>query len=257
MIREDKDAGLEYKAGACDFRHSTFFPAANRMRTYHQRLSFGLKLGFTRAQARALARLKTPAQIQDFITAIPINFEPAGDTCLSAREALRQRRAHCIEAAFVAACALWMQGRPPFLFDFQARGDSDHVLALFRERGRWGAISKSNHVWLRWRDPVYRTLRELALSYFHEYSGGGRRTLWAYSVPIDMRRFKKEDWITKREDCWLIAEAVDNVRHFQLVTLAQARHLRACDAMERRVDKIHQYEPPRRRHRRTHRKGSF
>jgi hypothetical protein len=217
------------------------------MRTYHQRLSFGLKLGLTRAQALTLARLKTPIDIQDFINAIPINFEPEGDTCLSVGEALRQKRAHCIEAAFIAACALWMQGRPPLLLDFQsAPGDYDHVLAVFREKGHWGAISKSNHIWLRWRDPVHRNLRELAISYFHEYSNAKRRTLRNYSVPIDLRRFQKEDWITNKKNCWKIAEAVDTVRHFPLVTTAQAKTLRRCDAMEKRVDKIHQYKQPRR-----------
>ena len=115
-----------------------------------------------------LARLRTPIQIQDFVSALPVNFEPDGDTCLSVAGALRGRRAHCIEGAFIAACALWMNGEQPLLMDFQARGDDDHVIALFRQNGLWGAISKSNHIWLRWRDPVYRSPRELAMSYFHE-----------------------------------------------------------------------------------------
>ncbi|HUY68017.1 MAG TPA: hypothetical protein VMV79_01800 [Alphaproteobacteria bacterium] len=217
------------------------------MRTYRQRLSFGLKLGLRRPQAARLARLATPAQVQDFIDAIPINFEPHGDTCRSVREALHHRRAHCIEAAFVAACALWMQGRPPLVLDLQAKNDSDHVVALFRRGKQWGAISKSNHIWLRWRDPVYRTMRELALSYFHEYVGGHSRTLMAYSVPIDLRRFAAEEWITNPDDCWPVAEAVDSVRHYRLLAPGQARELRGCDAIERRANRIVEYRKPRRR----------
>jgi hypothetical protein len=215
------------------------------MKNFRQRLSFGLKLGLSNAQAATLARLHKPAQIQDFINAIPINFEPGGDTCLSVREVLRQRRAHCIEASFVAACALWMNGQKPLLLDLQAHGDYDHVVALFRQGRYWGAISKSNHASLRWRDPVYRSVRELALSYFHEYGNGKRRTLRAYSVPIDLCRFKPEDWITNKDNCWMVAQAADDVRHFPLVTPAQARQLRGYDAMERRVDKILEYKPPR------------
>ncbi|HEV3410188.1 MAG TPA: hypothetical protein VG095_07830, partial [Chthoniobacterales bacterium] len=128
-----------------------------------------MKLGLSRQHATTLARLRTPQKIQDFVSELPTNFEPEGDTCLSVAEVLRQRRAHCIEGAFVAACALWMNGEPPLLMDFQATLDDDHVIALFKRGGCWGAISKSNHIWLRWRDPVYRTPRELAMSYFHEY----------------------------------------------------------------------------------------
>ncbi|HEU0117150.1 MAG TPA: hypothetical protein VFR09_00840, partial [Alphaproteobacteria bacterium] len=145
-----------------------------------QRIAFGMKLGLPRMQAAQLARLRTPESVQDFINAIPINFEPEGDTCLSVTEVLRQRRAHCIEASFTAACAFWINGRPPILMDLQAKNDSDHVVALFKQGNCWGAISKSNHVWLRWRDPVYRSLRELAMSYFHEYVSGNSKTLMTY-----------------------------------------------------------------------------
>lgn len=215
------------------------------MKNFRQRLSFGLKLGLTRAQAHKLAKLKTPARIQDFINKIPANFEPGGDTCLSASEVLRQRRAHCIEAAFVAACALWMNGAPPLLLDFQARGDHDHVVTVFRQHGCWGAISKSNHIWLRWRDPVYRSLRELAMSYFKEYIGDRKRTMGTYSVPFDLRRFDSGVWVSGKEDCWEVAEALDNTRHYRLITRAQARSLRRCDPIEDRADKLHDFRRPR------------
>ncbi|HJQ60080.1 MAG TPA: hypothetical protein VJ890_24460, partial [Vineibacter sp.] len=121
------------------------------------------RLGLSPAQYRTLQRLRTPERIQDFVTALPTNFELNGDTALSVRRTLAEGHAHCLEGAFVAACALWIAGEPPLLMDLQAdASDDDHVVALFRRGGGWGAISKSNHVWLRWRDPIYRSLRELA-----------------------------------------------------------------------------------------------
>src|SRR5262245_21044002 len=140
------------------------------MRSFRQRVAFGLKLGLSRTNAVTLAKLSSPEAIQDFISSIPNNFDKGADTCRSVAGVLKHRRAHCFEAAYVAAAALWMAGYKPLLMDMQAKGDDDHVIAIFKVRGHWGAISKSNHVWLRWRDPVYKNLRELAMSYFHEYT---------------------------------------------------------------------------------------
>ena len=224
------------------------------MKNFDQRIAFGVKLGLTSTQARMLARLKTPARIQDFINAIPANFEPDGDTCFSVCETLKHRRAHCIEAAFVAACALWINGDPPLLMDLRAKGDYDHVIALFRRRGCWGAISKSNHVWLRWRDPVYRTPRELAISYFHEYATGSRRTLTEYSLPFDLRRFAPSLWVANKEPCWTVGAALDDSRHIFLITPEQARNLRPSDAIERRADMVTEYRRPRKRFKRQAKK---
>ena len=207
-------------------------------------VDFGLKLGLSRAHATTLARLKTPETIQDYITRLPTNFEPAGDTCLSVVETLRQKHAHCIEGAFVAACALWLQGEPPLLMDLQAKGDDDHVVVLFRRGTCWGAISKSNHIWLRWRDPIYRNLRELAMSYFHEYVMDDKKTLRRYSRPIDLRRFDSKLWVTNGEHCWDVAGSLDEVRHYPLLSAAQARGLRPRDEMERRAGRMLQYHAP-------------
>jgi len=204
-------------------------------------LSAALKLGIPRREAMVLARLKTPESIQDYITRLPANHEPDGDTCLSVVQVIRQRRAHCIEGAFVAACALWIHGQKPLLMDMQARGDDDHVVTLFRRDGYWGAISKTNHIWLRWRDPVYRSLRELAMSYFHEYVYGNKKTLRSYSGPIDLRRFDPKLWVTNGEHCWDVGAALDDVRHYPLLTPAQARRLRRRDAMETRAGKLLEY----------------
>ena len=146
-------------------------------------------LGLTKAEFAILRRLSTPEKIQAYLDAMPQNFEIGGETCLSVREALGQRRALCIEGAMIAAAALWVHGEPPLLLDLKATHDYDHIVTLFRRNGCWGAISKTNHSILRWRDPVYRSLRELAMSYFHEYCNGRhQKTLRSYSVAFDLRR---------------------------------------------------------------------
>ncbi|MDR3449604.1 MAG: hypothetical protein P4M15_07650 [Alphaproteobacteria bacterium] len=194
--------------------------------------AFGRRLGLSRADAAALAALKTPAKIQDFLDRLPTNHEIGGETVLTVAEALRLGTAHCIEGAFIAACALWMQGERPVLMDLQAPGDDDHVVALFKRGGCWGAISKSNHVWLRWRDPVYRSLRELAMSYFHEYVTGPRKTLRTYSRPFDLRRYDPAVWVSGTESCWDLAWDLDQSPHYKLITPKQARALRPRDRFE-------------------------
>ncbi|HTP94514.1 MAG TPA: hypothetical protein VMK05_01590 [Burkholderiales bacterium] len=204
-------------------------------------------LGLTPAEFRTLQRLSTPQRIQDFVNSIPANYEPDGDTCLSVREVLRQRRAHCIEGAFVAACALWIHGEPPLVLDLKAVRDYDHVVALFRRGGCWGAISKTNHVPLRFRDPVYRSLRELAMSYFHEYSNKRhQKTLRQYSRAFDMRRIDPKVWVTSGEDCWEVAERLDRIRHYPLIAGRQEKLLRRRDTMERRAQALREHRRPRR-----------
>ena len=200
------------------------------------------ELGLTAEEGRVLSALRTPQRIQEFVAGLPANFEPDADTLRSVRGVLQHREAHCIEAAFVAACALWLQGEPPMLMDLTARGDADHVVTVFRRNGCWGAISKSNHVWLRWRDPVYRSPRELAMSYFHEYFNNGRKTLRTYSAPFDLRRFNPAEWVTATEDCWDVGAALDDSRHYRLITPAQQRWLMAPDATVLRADDLVQYE---------------
>ncbi len=200
------------------------------------------ELGLSATEGRALLALETPQLIQEFLIGLHANFERGGDTLRSVRGVLRHRQAHCIEAAFAAACALWLHGEPPLIMDLTAKGDSDHIVTLFRRGRCWGAISKSNHVWLRWRDPVYRSPRELAMSYFHEYTNKQRKTLRTYSVPIDLRRFPTDMWVTNEEDCWEVGAALDDVRHYRLISSAQARRLAPRDATELRADNLVQYE---------------
>lgn len=201
-------------------------------------------MGLSEEMAATLAALDSPENIQDFVSSIPINFEPEGDTCFSVQETLRQNRAHCIEGAFVAACALWMQGRAPLLMDFQARGDDDHVIALFKHGKNWGAISKSNHIWLRWRDPVHRTLRELAMSYFHEYVSGQSKSMRNYSRSFNLSRFSPTMWVTNTDPCWDVAGALDSTRHYSLISDKQARRLRPRDHLELRAGELCQFKAP-------------
>jgi hypothetical protein len=116
-------------------------------------------LGLSRAEVAVLRRLRTPEKIQAFLYGLKQNFERRGETCNSVRTVLKERSAHCIEGAMLAACALWIHGEPPLLLDLQAVHDFDHVVALFRRNGCWGAISKTNGIGLRWRDPVYGPAR--------------------------------------------------------------------------------------------------
>ena len=193
-----------------------------------------------------LARLDSPQRIQAFLNAIPINHEPDGETAYSVRSVLRHRRAHCIEGAFVAACALWIHGEPPTVMHLDCEpSDYPHVVALFRRNGAWGAISKSNGVALRFRDPVYRSLRELALSYFHEYSDKrGRRTLRSYSGAFDMRRLDVSKWVCSDANCWEAHDRLAELRHYPLMDARQAKDLSRRDPFEHRMAGTVQYPKP-------------
>jgi hypothetical protein len=200
-------------------------------------------LALTRSEFAVLGRLSTPRKIQAFLNAIPANHEQGGETILSVREVLRQRRAHCIEGAVVAACALWMHGDRPLVMHMDcAANDYPHVLALFRRGSAWGAISKTNGAVLRFRDPVYRSLRELAMSYFHEYSDRrGRKTLRSYSVAFDLRRIDPELWVTREAECGEINARLAGLRHYPIISARQERLLSPRDAFEREAAKAVEY----------------
>ena len=206
------------------------------------RASVSRHLGLSRRERSVLERCSTTRALQAYIDSIPINEERNGDTCYTVREVLRHRCAHCIEAALVAACALWLRGEAPLLLDLRARRDFDHVVALFRRNGLWGAISKSNHVQLRGRDPVYRSLRELAMSYFHEYHNAlGERSLREYSRAFDLRRLSPELWVSGTNGAWEVERQLDGTRHYRLFPSAQDRLLSPIDAMERKSKRILEY----------------
>lgn len=205
-------------------------------------------LGLTPREYLTLKRLGTPEKIQAFLNAIPCNHEIGGETVLSVREVLRQRRAHCIEGAMVAAAALWVNGDPPLLMHLDCHvSDYPHVIAVFRRHGAWGAISKTNGAPLRYRDPIYRSLRELVLSYFHEYSNKrGHKTLRSYSVPCDMRRVDPAKWVTAHKSCWETHDMLTDLRHYALISPRQERLLARLDRFAQRAGKMVEYpRPPR------------
>ena len=201
-----------------------------------------MTFGLTKSEERTLRRLSTPIKIQDFLDKLPMNWEKNGDTHMSPRRVLKEKKAHCIEGALLAATALWLAGEPPLIMNLSSRlgrGDVDHVVALYKRGGRWGAISKTNHSTLRFRDPIYRTPRELALSYFHEWfmNETGEKTLECYSKPLDMRKFGT-DWITSEKDLWNIADALSERKHYFLVPKGNWRYVRRADTMELKAGKL-------------------
>ncbi len=199
-------------------------------------------------EASALfAKLDTPEKIQDFLDSLKINFEPGGDTSRSPLTVLCRREAHCIEGALLAAAALWYHGEPPLLMDLKVqkgRGDHDHVVALFRRGGLWGALSKTNHAVLRFRDPIYRTPRELAMSFFHEYFlDDGTKTLRSYSRPFSLLRFGSA-WLTAERDLWEINNALDRSPHFAIAPQRALARLRLAHPLERRAGKLTEWKRP-------------
>jgi len=190
--------------------------------------------GFNARELRILRKLTTPAKIQDFINDLPFNDELHGETCMSPRRVLKTGTAHCMEGAMLAAAALRLQGHRPLIVDLCAIiEDDDHEIALFGGPSHWGALSKTGSAVLRYREPIYRTVRELMMSFFHEYFiNNGRKTLRSYSVPVDLSRFDKRGWMTTEDDLWDIAEHMTNVRHFPILTRAQIAHLRKADPIE-------------------------
>ena len=207
------------------------------------------ELGLTEREFGILARLATPPETQAFLNAIPINHELEGETVHSVHGVLRHRQAHCIEGALLAACALWIHGEPPLVMHLDCDpSDYPHIVALFRRGRAWGAISKSNGAWLRYRDPIYRTLRELAMSYVHEYfDKHGRKTLRSYSGAFDLRRIDPSLWVSTEDACWVVHDRLAALRHYPLVSARQARGLARRDAFERRSAKLVEYARPTRR----------
>lgn len=196
--------------------------------------------GYSPAELKLLKRLNSPKKIQDFLNGLKINFEPRGDTCMSPRLVLRHGAAHCMEGAMLAAAVLEFHGHRPLVLDLRAVArDFDHVVAPFRQYGCWGAISKTNHAVLRYREPVYRTVRELALSYFHEYfTDNGKKTLRDYSRPLDLSRFNSLNWRTSEENLFDIPEYLDSIKHFKILSKKQIQNLRKADSIEIEAGKL-------------------
>lgn len=183
---------------------------------------------FTPAELRRLRALKNPAGIQRFLDALPYHI---AHSSWSPRKVLREGTAHCLEGAIFAAAALRVLGFPPLIWDLEADHDTDHVLAIYNVRGCWGTVAKSNFNGCRSREPVYRSLRELAMSYFHIYFNlRGQRTLQRYSRPVNLARFDDRNWMTAETDVWFIAEYLCEIPHTELLAAPQVKRLTRVDS---------------------------
>jgi hypothetical protein len=206
-----------------------------------------LRALLTPAEHKTFARLDTPQKIQTFLDRVPANFCLNGDTAMSPRTMLKAKLAHCAEGAVFAAAALVYHGKAAWLVDMRARPtDQDHIITLFKVRGLWGAISKTNHAILRWRDPIYRNPRELMMSYAHEYTlPSGQKSLLEYSRPISLTRFAPSRWVTLPEDLdWLLIE-LDTAPHIPLAPRHALRNMRRATPVELRAQSILEWPDPR------------
>ncbi|MFZ2887066.1 MAG: hypothetical protein WA021_04575 [Minisyncoccia bacterium] len=206
---------------------------------------------------RLFSKFKSPAAIQDYLDTLPVNFELSGETNLSPYQVFSQKTAHCFEGAVFAAVALAFHGQKPLLMDFAtAYDDEDHTIALFKENGYWGAISKTNHAVLKYRDPIYKNVRELAMSFAHEYYlCDGRKSLRAYSAPFDLSKYPPEKWILPEDSSaemnlrsldWLM-ERLSKTHYFPLAPDKIMRRLRKASKVELKALKIIDFPDPRSR----------
>jgi hypothetical protein len=171
--------------------------------------------------------MDTPFKVQGWLNSIA--YDPAPGTA-SPRRVMRERKANCFEGALFAAAAFRFHGRPPLVVDMRSWNDDDHVLAVFRQNGAWGCVAKSNYTVLRFREPVYRSIRELMMSFFDVYFNPiGQKTLRAYSVPYDVSRFDGMSWMTTEEDISDVGDALDKARHYKVLTPAQIRSLQITE----------------------------
>lgn len=183
--------------------------------------------GFTSAELRKLRSFKEPHGIQRYIDDLPYHLE---DTAWSPRRVLREGTGHCLEGALFAAAALRALGHPPLIVDFEAEHDTDHVVAAFKVKNHWGALAKSNYTGCRYREPVYRSLRELAMSYFNTYFNMRReRTMRTFSRPVNLARFDDREWMTAEEPIWFIPIYLFEVKHYKLLTPAMIKRLHRVD----------------------------
>jgi hypothetical protein len=182
---------------------------------------------FTPAEVRKVRALKNPHGIQTFLNAMPYHL---ATSAWSPRRVLRERTSHCLEGALFAAAALRVLGYPPLVIDLEAEQDTDHVIAVFRYHGHWGAVANSNYAGCRYREPVYRSLRELTISYFEDYFNlRGERTLRRFSRPVNLARFDSQHWMTSEKDVWFIPEYLLEIGHHRLLTPRQEKNLNRLD----------------------------
>jgi hypothetical protein len=202
---------------------------------------------YTKEEIKLFKRLNTPHKIQDFLDDLPQNFELDGETYYSPRTVLQKNSAHCFEGACLAAAIMQFNGAKPLLLDLRVkkgRRDVDHVVALFQINGLWGSISKTNHNCLRWRDPIYRSIRELVMSYYHEYFGtqSGLKNLQEFAGPINLEKYPHKNWQTSAEDLGDLVDYLDSLPHQFIMPKSQEKYLRRASEIEIATGKITEWD---------------
>jgi hypothetical protein len=185
---------------------------------------------WTKDEITFLKTMTDPDKIQGFLDSVEYN--PVYE-CRSPRWVIKKKSAHCFEGALFAAAALEFNGYQPIIVDLKAYNDDDHVIAIFKEEGYWGAVAKSNFTSLRYREPVYRSLRELVMSYFDFYfNTDGDKSLRSYSVPLNLTVYDKRNWKTTDEDLEYIGDKLEQLRHYPVADDRMIKKLkRASDIM--------------------------
>lgn len=197
-------------------------------------------LNFTQKEIALMKRLNTPAKVQDFLNSLKFNFEKDGKNVIkSPIRVLREKNAHCIEGAILGAYVLSLHGYKPLILHLKTtKGDFDHMITPFKKDGLWGALSKTNHAVLRYREPVYKNIRELVMSYFHEYFlDNGNKTLRSYSIPLNLNIFEK-GWEVAEYDLWGIDDELDKIKHYNILSKTVLKNLRKVDKVEVEAGKI-------------------
>ena len=202
----------------------------------------------TPSERRLVSHFTTPLKIQAFLDELPYSGEERYRCPLTV---LRDRKGHCFDGAIFAAAMLRRIGHPPLILDMLPNHrDDDHLLALYKVNGHWGAVAKSNFAGLRFREPVFRTLRELVMSYFEfYYNVAGEKTLRAYTVPLNLSAFDKLNWATRDEPLDRIGERLDEIRKVRVLTRRMAARLSPMDTRTYRagmlgVNRAGLYRPP-------------
>ncbi len=185
------------------------------------------KYGFTEKEIRLLKRFRKPHDIQLFLNEVTYKPDPG---TISPAQVIERGAANCFEGALFAAAALRVTGHRPLIVDMMAENDDDHVIALFRSRGYYGAVAKSNTTMLRYREPVFRSLRELAMSYFPFYFNiKGQMTLRSYSNPVDLSRFDRGEWMTTTANLDYIGDYLYDVKHHGILDKRMIKSLNRAD----------------------------
>ena len=200
-------------------------------------------LAFNKKEKDLMRKMNTPAKVQDFLNSLPFNFEKDGvQTLKSPVRVLREKNAHCLEGAILGAYVLSLHGQKPLVLHCKvAKGDFDHCVTLFKQNGSWGALSKTNHSVLRYREPVYKNIRELVMSYFHEYYlDSGKKTLRSYSRPLNLNIFGK-NWPLAEDDLWEIDDELDMIKHYEIASPKMIKNFRKADKIEVKITKITEF----------------